>query len=298
MTHPPAFLAAKRSADDRAIDREVWDRFESGLAERTAGPVRLLDAGTGLGTMAVRLADWMTLPTRVVYHGVDVDDTAIVRGRAQLPGWLRDCGYRVEWEGDTLVATAVDGGIPRLEVTLEARDVVDVEGEADAVIAAAFMDIVDPKAMLGTFDRLLAPRGLLYAPLTFDGRTRFRPIVEGDREVERLYHRHMDEIRDCPGSSRAGEGLLEQLPAAGFDVLADGIAHWKIQPTDGGYPAEEETVLAHLIETIEGALADYPPKTLATDVRREWIETRRTQLANRRLSARIRHRDVLARRRG
>ncbi|MFW6321801.1 MAG: class I SAM-dependent methyltransferase, partial [Halohasta sp.] len=170
-----------------------------------------------------------------------------------------------------------------------------ITDDADAVVASAVLDLVDIEAALADLGAVLDDGGLLYAPMTFNGRTSFRPSVRGDDRIERLYHRHMDEIRAQPGSSRAGHDLLESLPAAGYRVLEAGGGDWVVRPVDGAYPNTESAMLEHLLSTIDDALADYPENVLEASTRQEWIDTRRRQVARGELSLVAHHLDVLAR---
>ena len=289
------YLDAKRTVDDRALDRRVWNRFLAALEADGADEVRIVEVGAGIGSMVARLADRASLPARVSYRAVDRDPECIAAARERLPGWLEAAGYDVGGRDDRIVATD-DADGTRLEVAFETADALALADDADAVVAAAFLDLVDLERALSRLSTLLRDGGVLYAPCTFDGKTAFAPAHPLDDRVERLYHRHMDEVREQPGSSRAGRDLLEAAPAAGFDVCAVGGMDWVISPRNGEYPAAEATVLAHLLETIDGAVADYPASTLAPADRERWVETRRRQLEAGELVAVVHHLDVLARR--
>lgn len=300
------YLAAKRTVDDRAINRRVWDCFVSALEDRARGrndgTVRIVEVGAGVGAMVARLAAWNVPAERVVYRAVDHDRHSVAYARERLPAWLEAAGYAVERTGEGLTATrdqndcAPGGSRPRrIDVSLEVANAFEIDDEADALIAAAFLDIVGLDGPLEAFRTLLADGGLLYAPITFDGGTAFSPPEPVDDRIERLYHRHMDDLRTEPGGSRTGRELLPALPDAGYDVLAAGGADWIVRPRDGGYPAEEDVFLAELLSTIEGALADYPEDELDPSVRRRWVETRRGQLDRAELYLVAHHLDVLAR---
>ena len=297
MTTKVDYLTAKRTIDDRALDRRVWDRF---VAARPDGnrddPVRIVEVGAGVGSMVARLAAWQSLPQNVSYRAVDLDSACVTAARERLPNWLEDAGYDVESHTEGLVATRVDGSSEtHLEVTLEVADGFALDDDADAVIGAAVFDLVDLESTLARVRGLLRDGGVLYAPITFDGGTRFAPAHPLDGQIERHYHRHMDEIRDQPGSSRAGRDLLEAAPKCGFDVVAAGGSNWLVRPRNGGYPGNEATVVAHVLETIEGALADYPSSVLEPSTREQWLETRRTQLDRGELVFVAHHLDVVAR---
>lgn len=303
MTSMVEYLTAKRAVDDRALNRRVWDRFADELADRGRGgdgPVRIVEVGAGVGSMVARLAARDGLPPAVSYRGVDLDENVVAAGRDRLPGWLEAAGYTVSRESDAIVARrrGDDGGATqRLEISLEVGDAFSIVDDADAVIAAAFLDLVALEPALARLRELCRDGGVVYAPLTFDGATGFTPPHPLDGRVERLYHRHMDEIRDQPGSSRAGRELLGAVPDAGYDVLAAGGSDWVVGAGEGE-TADEATVTRYLLETIDDALADYPEDVLAPATRERWLETRRRQLERGELVVLAHHLDVLARRVG
>lgn len=298
MSTLPEFLTAKRTVEDRALNRRVWDRFVRELAAAAGDdPVRIVEVGTGTGSMIARLAAWDALPPTVSYRAVDLDAETIAVARDRLPDWLRAAGYAVDQQADRIVARRSRDELPdrTLEITLEIGDAFSITDEADAVIAAAVLDLVDCEQAVADLKQLLGDGGLVYAPITFNGSTSFTPADPLDDRIERLYHRHMDEIRDQPGGSRAGQQLLTVLPAAGYTILEAGGADWVIRPTEGSYPANESTALGHLLATIDGALADYPPDVIDPSTRTEWIERRTTQLQQGELTLVAHHLDVLAR---
>ena len=333
------YLAAKRTVDDRALNDRVWRRFVSELQSESdrvtdrEEPIRIVDVGTGIGSMAARLAERERFERPVSYHGIDIDPEVIDAGRSRLPHWLEAAGYDVTSDGHRIVArprnsqTESTSSPQRFEITLEVADVASIAADADgvitddadaaidgadesipedsdlliaddpdAVIAAAFLDVVDLETVLPRLQACLGDGGLLYAPCTYAGRTSFVPSDPLDGRIERLYHRHMDEIRDRPGSSRAGEQLLQAAPRFGFDTLEVGGGDWVVRPSSTGYEAQEGTFLEFLLETINGALADYPDSVLSDESREAWITKRRRQIQDGELTMIAHNLDVLARR--
>jgi len=286
-----AYLAAKRSLEDRTLDRGVWSQFVAGLENRAEDSLRIVEVGPGVGSMIARLASWESFSVPVSYRAIDLDPACIDAARTQLPAWLIEAGYTIDNRADRIVATSDDG--QRFEITLETGDAFLESDEADAVIAAAVLDLVDLEPALSDLRGLLDDDGLLFAPCTFDGATKFAPSHDIDDRIERLYHHHMDEIRDQPGSSTGGRDLLRVAPEAGFDVLAAGGMDWLIRPHDEGYPHDDAIVLEHLLETIGGALEDYPTETLDPADLEGWLDVRHTQLECSELTGVVHHLDVL-----
>ena len=152
----------------------------------------------------------------------------------------------------------------------------------DLLIAHAVLDLLDVPAALPRLFSPLAPGGLFYFTIVFDGATLFEPAIDPafDAHVEALYHRTMDEriTAGAPsGDSRAGRHLFGQLAAAGAELLAAGASDWVVHPVAGRYPADEAYFLHFIVQTMAAALAGHP----ALDAARfaDWIAARHAQIA-------------------
>lgn len=278
------YLAAKRTVDDRSLDRRLLDALTTGLADLSAasdGPVRVLEVGAGVGTMVERLLEWSCLPPGAVEYtavDVDADNTAVLPDR--LATWAADTPFAV-----TEHAAGVDLGIDdrHVSVTVETADaaafVADADREWDLLIGMAFLDIVDHDH-LPTLLSALVPDGYWYFPITFDGGTRFGPDHPADDAVERQYHRHMD--AKPGGDSHAGQHALDRL--RGLDgVRVTGVAgsDWAVYPRDDGYPADEAYFLRYVLGTIETALGELDCGDVLDDATlADWLSTRRQQAAD------------------
>src|SRR3712207_5323418 len=86
------YLAAKKSVDDRALNRQV-------LAElcrlMPAGEPRVLEIGAGLGTMVARLLEWQVISAGE-YTLLDVDRRLLLDSRAWLGEWATARCLRTE----------------------------------------------------------------------------------------------------------------------------------------------------------------------------------------------------------
>jgi SAM-dependent methyltransferase len=274
MTYPyTRYLAAKRSVDDRALNREVLAGLRRLLPP---GPPRVLEVGAGLGTMVARLLEWGVL-TAGEYTLLDVD-----------PRLLRDAGaWLTEWATTRGLPTAPtpDGvRLGELRVRLVEAELGDyLEAgcgqPADLLVAHAFLDLVDVPVVLPRLLRLLVPGGAYWFTLTFDGETVFQPDHPGDEQILGAYHGSMEarERYGRPaGESRTGRHLFGSLAAAGAPPLSAGSSDWVVHPgADGSYPHDEEYFVACILATIESAVSGLvPPDELA-----DWTATRRGQLA-------------------
>lgn len=283
------YLQAKRTVDDRALDRGLVDDLREGIAERATdreGPLRVLDVGAGLGTMLARFVEWDVLPPGAVeYTAVDVDPATV----AAIPDFLAEWGtdrtveVRTADSDDALDTQRVELAGPERRIAVEpvAADGAALAAEAgrewDLLVGAALLDLV-------ALDRLphllsaLAPGGYWYFPITFDGVTRFLPAHDADDAIERAYHRHMDEKPG--GDSRAGSHALARLSAIeGASVAGVAGSDWVVRPVEGTYPGDEAFFLRHVLDTVESALDDLDAGPDVEDgTLAEWLATRRRQV--------------------
>ena len=271
------YLEAKRTVDERALDRRVRGRFRRELAA-VDPPVRVLEVGAGIGTTAARVLDWEELG-EVRYTAIDRRPEAIDAARDRIADRAA-AGYAVDTGTDRIELSSPEQTRTVELVAANAFEhLAGAEGEWDALIAQAFLDLVDlPTALPRLFD-VLAPGGAFYFPITFDGATVFEPTVDPalDERIVDLYHRSMDErTRDGepPGHGRTGRRLFSHVPAAGGEITAAGGSDWVVHPRDGTYPADEAYFLEYIIETIRGELAgELDPEDLD-----RWVERRREQV--------------------
>ncbi|PSP80377.1 hypothetical protein BRC88_06645 [Halobacteriales archaeon QS_4_69_225] len=280
MTDFQRYLAAKRSVDDRALDRRLLGRLADGAARAADdgdGPLRVLEVGTGVGTMIERLLERELLPAADVrYTAVDVDPDNVAALRERLPAWAADRGLETTDDDGTL---RIDAEGPTLTVEPVVADgvafVADADRSWDLLVGMALLDIVGLEH-LGGLLAALSPGGLWYFPITFDGATRFAPAHPADRAVERAYHRHMDE--KAGGDSRAGSHALSRLrrrpDATVLDVAG---SDWSVRPVDGDYPGSEAALLEYVLDTVETAVGETTGSGFAATLE-EWLATRRRQL--------------------
>lgn len=276
------YLDAKRTVDDRALNRRVLGRFSDELPESA----RILEIGAGIGAMAERLHSWNCLPQSVRYTALDIDPENVRTARKRL----LSSGF--EPHGDELRLTADDR---QLTVEFEVADATTFAAETDerwdALVGHAVADLFDLDSALPAFRSLLEPGGLCYFPITFDGGTTFDPPHPLDRRVERVYHRDMG---SGDGTANAGRRLLSAMRGGRFDLLAAGSSDWLVYPSDGSYPAAEARFLRFILDTVDGVLADNPD--IDSDVFAEWSETRHEQIESGELTYVAHQFDVLGRR--
>jgi SAM-dependent methyltransferase len=267
------YLAAKKTVDDRALNRSVLAELRRLMPP---GKPRILELGAGLGTMAARLLEWGVVSVGE-YTLLDVDPQLLRDSRAWLGGWATARGLPTEPLPDGLRV----GDVRVRMVEAELGGYLDAgPGEpADVLIANAFLDLVDVPAVLPGLLRLLAPGGVYWFTINFDGESIFSPDHPGDDDVLQAYHRSMDErvrFGRPGGESRAGRHLFASLGAAAAPPLAAGSSDWVVHAApDGTYPDDEAFFVDSIIQTIEDAVTDQvEPAVLAG-----WVAARRRQLS-------------------
>lgn len=266
MEYDGRYLEAKRTVDERALDRRVRDRLLDELPEAP----RIVEAGAGTGVTVPRLRDWGV--TAGTYRGIDRDgsviDLARERRAAECGGDPTDAGFRVD----------------DFDVRFEQGDALTAgDGSADLVVAQAFLDLVPIDDALDAFARMLRPGGLVYAPITFDGETVFQPDHPADEAVVAAYH---DAIDAEPNRDvRAGRHLLNRCRERDGDLLAVGASDWVVYPP---YPADERYFLGAILDFVAEAVT-------GVDGAAAWLDDRRRQLDADRLSYVAHGYDVLYR---
>ncbi len=268
FTDFPRYLAAKRTVDDRALNRLVWRAFRDCLP--ATRPLRVLEVGGGIGTMVERLVAW-GLPTAPVdYTLLDADPANIVVAQERLaaPPAL-PASFRLHFVAADMLTFAQERSA---DAPL-----------FDALIAHAVLDLVDLRRALPPLLALLRPGGCFWFTLNFDGGTIFAPEWDDPTWEDYLmarYHRTMDERRvngQPAGSSRTGRRLLTLLPHLGAEVLAAGASDWVVFPRAGAYLADEAYFLHFIVATVQRALAHDP--TVDPERLSAWAAHRHDQIA-------------------
>jgi SAM-dependent methyltransferase len=277
------YLSAKRSIDDRALNRVVLDALRSHLVPGPPDrPLRVLEVGAGNGTMMQRLVEW-ELVGRADYVGLDADAGAVADGVARLAGWAGARGLEVvDGPAPRLRGPGLDLSVRMLEGDLLRFDPSAVDLDAvDLVIANQFLDLMDVGALLPRLWRWLRPDGFFWFTTNYDGETILQPSIAPELEAHifALYNRSMDvRTRDGQpaGDSRCGRHLFGHLAAAGAEILAAGASDAVVWPTAGGYPGDEAVFLHHILDTIDGELrgsAELDAGRFAA-----WLDERRRQV--------------------
>lgn len=298
MNHRPEhysfqrYLAAKRTIDDRALNRHVWDTLHHTLTPNAAAqPLRILEIGGGIGTMVERLLEDGRFLS-MSYHLLDEQAENIDAANQRLSNTFAAPRLNHKptrpFQVSPTHALTLDAsrGTP-CDISLYTYDLYDfitqagTLAEIDLVIAHAFLDLVDVPATLPKLTATLRPGALLYFTINFDGATILEPAIDPafDALVEQVYHRTMDERvtnGKRSGDSHAGRHLFHQMQTANIHTLDAGSSDWVIIPHRGVYPHDEAYFLHFIINTMQGALAIHPD--LDRDRFQDWVTRRHAQI--------------------
>jgi SAM-dependent methyltransferase len=276
------YLSAKKSVDDRALNRGVLQSLVQHLEPIQAqDPLHVLEIGAGIGTMLERLLEWKILGN-TAYTAIDLQPENIAEAARRLPSWAANLGFRIQQKAAGIFILQRPN--QRLSIMLQAIDAFDFVNRNvglqkwDLIIAHAFWDIVDIPTMLPDLLSLLRSDGFYYFTINFDGQTIFLPEIDPsqDREIIELYHRHMDEKTvggHYVGGSQTGRELFEQQQLAGGQIVDAGSSDWVVFPSTDGYHEDEAYFLHCIVDTIQTALQDQAPFDI-----QPWIEQRHMQI--------------------
>jgi len=289
------YLRAKRTVDDRALDRRVVGRLREAVRDRAAAttePFRVVDAGAGIGTMLTRAVEWDLLPDgNIEYVAVDIDGENVDAIRPHIEQWANG--------RETIRLGSDPFSIETAQQSITVRTVVDdvvthagkMDPTADLLVGVALLDLVEFEE-LGTLLGCLASGGLCYFPITFDGATRFRPRHPADDLIESRYHDHMDQKPG--GNSQAGGDVLTAVQRMERATLLDaGGSDWIVRPIDGEYPSDEAYFLRHIVDSVESAVGELAGEDLPE--LNDWLDQRRAQIDDGELLYLTHQLDVLGR---
>ncbi len=276
------YLEVKRTVDDRSLNQHVFQSLRDNY--NIQGGRRVLEIGSGIGTMVVRGIEWGLLEN-VEYTAVDLDPNNIAYAHSYLNRWATENGYSVGHPD--ISSLLLTNGKNEISVHLRVADALDLikDGQTeswDLLIAHLFLDLIDISHDLRPLIDLLDPGGTFYFSLVFDGSTILRPIIdpELDKQLISAYHQTMDRKMPAGSSypcSETGRHVLDLL--AGMEdikIIDVGSSDWIVCPRSNGYAPEEVAFLQFIIETISEAIAE--EKTIDEGKVNGWVEKRFEQI--------------------
>ena len=264
------YLAAKRSVDDRALNRHVWQTLADAVraASPRERPLRVLEVGAGIGTMVERCVEW-GLFTGADYSAIDSEANNIDAARQRLTrlSSTGEPGLRLRLQTANLYEFAA---------RLENRQ------RFDLLIAHALLDLLHLPTALPSLLRMLRPGGLFYFSINFDGATLFQPEIDPalDRQIEGA-------LPPLDGHARHGWAALGRQPhgtqalsrVTGVRGRCAGGGQLGLGRASGrwAYPADEAYFLSCILHFVESTLRGH--SELDARAFKEWLAARRRQIA-------------------
>jgi hypothetical protein len=273
---------AKMTVDHRALNRHVVDVLRRELTPPS--PVRVLEVGAGVGTMIARLVDWNVL-CRADYRLLDIDRDSLAAASQWLSTWATSMGRNVRQLQDALQIT---GGSPAVDISIrsvcaEFREFLDRGPAGESVDLSDCERVSGYRRRPGDAAASLRTTGAEWALLVLDQLRRRddlpprRPLRRRTHRVVPPQHGRARSLGSACRDSRTGRHLFQHLLAAGATILGSGSSDWVMHAVDGKYPARESDLVEDILHTIDAELncrADVDQASL-----RQWLATRREQLA-------------------
>ena len=254
------YLESKKTIDDRALNQRTWQMFWQSLpASSRQYPLEMLELGAGTGAMTQRIIHSGKINT-LVYMAIDDQPSNVAELNRQAEGWLENRPF-------IHVNAEVNTAEKFVEVNTHER-------YFDAILAHAFLDLVDLDDFLPKLLELLPDGGVGYFTINFDGDTIFQPPHPADDAILTAYHASM---RD----PHSGRRLLHKLIELDVEILEAGSSDWIVYPIRKEYLADEAYFLQHILYFFEDSLSSQENVDQAQ--LQSWLETRRTQIENREL---------------
>ena len=298
-----AYLEVKAPIDSASLDPGLFARFRRSL-EADRSP-RLLDLGMGTGTTLRRVLAF-SLSGDLELTGLDSDARSLELGRRCIAELLRAQGCRVRQEtqeaGWRLEA---DAGLRRVRVRLVLGDLLApglpaLLGEArfGYLTAHAFLDLLPLARALRVMRALLAPGGLLYSTLNYDGSTVLLPEDRDpgfEQALLAAYDRSMELRRvdgEPTGGAFSGRRLRDELERGGLRLIGAGRSDWDVRPANRPHSPGP----AVFLEALLGLIAGEARRDAGIDGTKleAWYERRRADLRTGRLGLVARNLDLLA----
>ncbi|MBL6455619.1 class I SAM-dependent methyltransferase [Belnapia sp. T6] len=286
------WLDLREPFDAAARSAALADRL---LARLPARP-RFLDLGAGTGSLLRFLAP--RLGRAQAWTLVDSSRELLEAAFDTIADRAEAVGYTVTFPNRRTLLVHAPGGAWRVEsLILDLEDAprgLPLTG-ADAVVSSALCDLVSRPWL----ERLAAAlRVPFYAALCVTGRDRLAPPHPADRLVADLFRRDQGRDKGFAGVAlgpRAPAAIAEVFGAQGFTVES-APSDWEARSRGPApLPGMAEAAPRFLTELVLGHAEAARRQDRRDDPRLEaWLRTRLDQVAERRLSARIGHRDLLA----
>ncbi len=288
------YLDAKFALDERSLNAEV--RALLGLRLRGQPRLSCLDVGSGTGAMVRRLLRTSMIPEMVITV-LDCDRHMLETARRRISSALQQMRMSVDENGSAVRGDSIGRSVVIDFVGCRLSEFSSPAFRYDLITAHSFMDLVPIAPTLRRFAQWLAPEGLLYATLNYDGVTAVYPPFR-DRAFERAllaaYDASMEDRRvdgEATGGAHAGSRLLDALFDLGWNVLAYGSSDWGLAPVSGHYLDRDKVCVQALLDFIRG---EGDRRNLDPDALSRWSADRAEQVEAERLGLVVHQLDMLA----
>ncbi|SDC17020.1 class I SAM-dependent methyltransferase [Belnapia rosea] len=288
----PDWLDLREPFDAMARSAALADRL---LARLPARP-RFIDLGAGTGSLLRFLAP--RLGRAQAWTLVDADRVLLEAAFDTIADRAEAVGWTISFPNKRTLLVHAPGGAWRVESLV--ADLAEAPrglplANADAVVSSALCDLVSRAWAERLAGALRVP---FYAALCVTGRDRFAPPHPADRVVADGFRRDQGRDKGFGGAAlgaRAPAVLAEVFAARGFAVEG-APSDWEVRGRGPApMPGMGEAAGRFLTELVLGHAEAARRQDRRGDRRIEaWLEARLDQVAERRLSARIGHRDLLA----
>jgi len=278
------YLSAKKTVDDRALNRQVLEAVTRALPKTSLEePLTILEIGAGIGTMIERLIEWGLL-SHARYTALDSSREISLYAVQRLKHWAAGLGIEAR-EHDNHLLLSGNGLHFTIEfVTMDLYKFMQHQAgnlQWMLVLANAFLDLVDLATSLPLILSHCHRDGLFYFTINYDGLTILEPEIDPalDDLILSTYDRTMDQriiAGKRSGDSRTGRHLITHLSALGARIFAAGSSDWVVFPEGEGYSGDETFFLHYIVDTIQQAVRVNPeldPLRLE-----EWTRKRHNQI--------------------
>ena len=277
------WLALRERLDQAARDRAL----PRALAEHLPKQPRLLDLGSGTGSLFRFMAPIIGRPQRWIF--ADADQSLLEISLGRTAEWAMRRGFAASFsDGSKTSGLILDTPLGQWRIQILTADLEKVPKDlplsaVDAVVCSALLDLTSRAWMERLFAALGTP---FYASMSVDGRDTWLPRHPADLAVRTAFQR--DQRRDKglgPAlGSHAADIALRLLAARGFQTRA-ARSDWQI-------PRSATSLAGRFVEMT----AQPARRTMPAQARKfaQWAGLRLLQAKKGRLSIRIGHRDILA----
>ncbi len=281
----------REPADARARSTSLTELFTRAIVSRQGRSVRLVDLAAGAASNLRHLAPHMAAAgaEEQTWRLIDQDASLLAAGISACRAWAETHGWSARRSPATLIIEAPGW---RLTARSETADLAGAGSHrlvrpGEAVVLAAFLDLVSQSWLEG-FAALLANRGApLLATGSFDGHLAFRPRMPTDDLVRSRFAAHQQRDKGF-GPALGGEApsALASLLRRQGRTVAVRRSPWLLSART------DAALIGHLLTGIAQAATEQDSQS-ATAIAR-WLAQRCDQLAAGTLRVAVGHRDLMA----